>query len=333
MKAIMYHYVRPVPDTLPYFRYLHVEGFRRQLDWFAARWPFPTREAFFEAVAEGRSRPGIVLTFDDGFSDHFDHVFTELDRRGLWGLFYIPTGILDRRKLLDVHRIQLLLGRFGGTRAMALLSALLTDEMLSHAHVEEFHSKTYARQDNSAATDRFKRTLNYFVSYDHREAILDRLMEAFLDGESEANLADRFYVTPEQLRLMHDRGMEIGSHGESHYVMSKLTAADQAREISRSWERLEAALDAPVRTFCYPYGGFHTFTDETERLLRERGAVCSFNVEQRPIADDDLRNRPQALPRYDCNQFPFGRAHFGAAPPEASAEEAEDRPPRSARAG
>ena len=40
MKAIMYHYVRPAPEQLPHFRYLHVTDFARQLDWFADQYGF-----------------------------------------------------------------------------------------------------------------------------------------------------------------------------------------------------------------------------------------------------------------------------------------------------
>ncbi len=311
----MYHYVRPVPDGLPYFRYLHLENFRRQLDWLSARYPFPSRDQFFEALAEGRACPGIVLTFDDAMSDHYYYVFRELERRGLWGIFYVPTGMYETGKLLDVHRIHLILGRIGGERAMALLREVVTDDMLSHRRVRDFHEKTYARQDNSAATDRFKRILNYFISYEHREAVLDRLMEACLDGRSEMEEVARFYVRPDQLREMHAAGMEIGSHGVNHLVMSKLDIAEQTAEIDRSFGFLENVLGSEVRTFCYPYGGFHTFTEEVERLLTARGCRFSFNVEQRDIGDRDLRERPQALPRYDCNQFPYGRAHFGSEPP------------------
>ena len=67
----MYHYVRPVPTQLDYFRYLHVDDFRRQLDWFAARYSFIERDAFLRSLREGRACEGIVLTFDDGLSDHF----------------------------------------------------------------------------------------------------------------------------------------------------------------------------------------------------------------------------------------------------------------------
>ena len=34
MKAVMYHYIRPGVKDLPYFRYLALDDFRRQLDYF-----------------------------------------------------------------------------------------------------------------------------------------------------------------------------------------------------------------------------------------------------------------------------------------------------------
>ena len=92
----MYHYVRPERADLPYFRYLHAQDFARQLDWLEANMGFVSRDDFERTLATGEPIPGAVLTFDDGFSDHFDHVLPELTRRGLWGVFYVPTGVYDR---------------------------------------------------------------------------------------------------------------------------------------------------------------------------------------------------------------------------------------------
>ena len=325
MKAVMYHYVRPVPDGLPYFRYLHLDHFRRQLDWFAEDHAFPSRETFIRSIETKRACSGVVLTFDDALADHFEHVFPELQRRGLWGIFYVPTGMYETGKLLDVHRIHLVLGRLGGARAMELLHGLVSDDMLSHAHVEDFHRQTYTRQDNSAATDLFKRTLNYFIAYEHRERVLDELMQRFFreEGELEAGMVSRYYASPSELRAMHQAGMEIGSHGVSHFSMAKLDPAEQSIEIARSFDFLGNLLGERPRTFCHPYGGFHNFTEETERLLSEAGCLFSFNVEQRDVADADLRDRPHALPRFDCNQFPHGKAHMGAIPSEKLAAVAE----------
>jgi peptidoglycan/xylan/chitin deacetylase (PgdA/CDA1 family) len=318
MKAIMYHYVRTAHDSLPYFRYLDEGNFRCQLDWFAERYPFVARDEFFQCLEEGRNCEGIVLTFDDAFSDHYEFVYPELKRRGLWGIFFVPTAMYSQAKLLDVHRIHLILGRYGGVRAMDLLNRHVTDDMLSHGHVEEFHTKTYTRQDNDSATMLFKRTLNYYISYDYRQQVLDVLMAEYLTDEHEGDLVSRYYMRPSQLKEMRHDGMEIGSHGMNHLVMSKLDMAAQESEIVESFKFLGDAVGAKVRTFCYPYGGFHTFTEETEGLLTRCGSLCAFNVEPRDVGLGDIVDRPQALPRYDCNQFPFGQSHCGEIPPEES---------------
>lgn len=317
MKAIMYHYVRPAPEGLPYFRYLHVGDFLRQLDWLAAHHRFVARDELEEACRTGRAPDGVVLTFDDGLSDHYDHVFPILKERGLTGYFYISTFPYESGALLDVHRIHLVLGRLGGPAALQLLKEHLDDAMLSDAHVGEFREATYKNQDNDRATTAFKRTLNYLISYDHRRAVLDRIFAEAIGAERE--LAARFYLDAGQIREMDAAGMVIGSHGVHHYVFSKLSVADQEREIARSFGHLAGVIGKPVRTFCYPYGGRHAFTDETVACLDRAGASFSFDVNPRDATDADLLCSRQTLPRYDCNMFPHGAASFGPRRPQQAA--------------
>ncbi len=312
MKFIMYHYVRPPCPELPYFRYLELAEFRRQLDYFGQEYGFVSLDDFRSVIdGDSPSVPGVVLTFDDGVTDHYEHVLPELERRGLWGIFYVPTGMYRRRKLLDVHRIHCLLGRYGGPQMIQVLRDMLTDEMLSHSHVDEFRNLTYARQSNDESTTEFKRLLNYYISYEYREQTLDELMRRFF---CEDELVDQYYVSPAGLGEMQDRGMIIGGHSVSHPVFSKLEDDDQRREIFDCFDFLEQAtggLNLP--TFCYPYGGFHSFTATTENLLTEYGCRFSLNVEARDAATSDFRARPQALPRYDCNAFPHGQSRLQCA--------------------
>jgi peptidoglycan/xylan/chitin deacetylase (PgdA/CDA1 family) len=311
MKAIMYHYVRPEPDQLPYFRYLHIQDFARQLDWLEARHGFVNRDAFELALATGEVPAGVLLTFDDGLADHHQHVLPELSKRGLFGFFYVCTSPLERSKLLDVHRIHLLLGRLGGQRALKRLTGCLREGMLSDAHRLEFHEATYANQDNDLATNTFKRILNYLISYEVRESILDALFAEEFGDEGIA--ARSFYLDAEQIRDMDRAGMVIGSHGVGHYVFSKLSLRRQREEITRSFAVLSRILGKPVHTFCYPYGGRHTFTADTVALLKDAGARFAFDVHARDITPADLAGMPHALPRYDCNMFPNGQASTGAA--------------------
>jgi hypothetical protein len=79
---------------------------------------------------------------------------------------------------------------------------------------------------------------------------------------------------------------------------------------------LERVLGLTVMTFCYPFVGKHALTADTVSLLEDAGALCSFDVNPRDITAVDLREGRQALPRYDCNMFPYGRASLGPARPE-----------------
>jgi peptidoglycan/xylan/chitin deacetylase (PgdA/CDA1 family) len=300
----MYHYVRPDDPSLPHFRHMTVDAFEQQLDYFSDRHRLLSRDEF-ERCIETRTpiEDGIVLTFDDGMKDHFEYVLPALTRRGTFGVFYVAAYPYSTGRILDVHRAHLLLGRHGGKAVWQVLLKHITDDMLSDAYVEEFRKKTYRNQTNDDYTREVKRTLNYYIDYRFRPQILDALMAEFFPEE--ADVAARFYISENQMRQMREAGMILGSHTVTHPCMSKLAPEEQKKEIEDSFSHLERVLgNTRPKTFCYPYGGFHSFTDETEHLLQDAGCAFSFNVEPRDITATDLERRPQALPRYDCNMFP-----------------------------
>jgi len=310
MKAVMYHYVRPGDDISPQYYYLDLDDFRAQLDYFESEYGFVDRESFVRACTSGGGLPdGVVLTFDDGLVDHHEWVLPELKRRNLWGIFYVPTGPLMHGTVLDVHRIHALLGVYGGQRVLGELEPRVTEEMVPDERIDEFHEETYTRQDNAESTTLVKRILNYYVSYEYREALIDELVAAL--PAAEVSVAD-LYMDENQLRALQEAGMVVGSHSISHRVFSKLSPDDQRTEISDSFAYLSDVLGGlSVNTFCYPYGGFHTFTDETRRILADVGCQFSFNVESRDIKLEDVRDALQALPRYDCNEFKHGGVSGG----------------------
>ena len=103
MKAVMYHYVREPDRDMPQFAFLHREDFASQLAFFEKEYGFADRDAFFAWVEDPGSEPrppGVVLTFDDGFSDHYTSVAPILSDFGAWGIFYVPTSVYDGVEIL-----------------------------------------------------------------------------------------------------------------------------------------------------------------------------------------------------------------------------------------
>ncbi|WP_019631723.1 polysaccharide deacetylase family protein [Actinomadura atramentaria] len=61
-------------------------------------------------------------------------------------------------------------------------------------------------------------------------------------------------LTPAQLRVAHDHGMEVASHGRRHVSSTGLADADLADELTASRAALADVVGAPVTGFAYPYG-------------------------------------------------------------------------------
>lgn len=310
MKAIMYHYVRPYNPRLPILKHLHIDDFCKQLDYFQENYGFVDKEKFlsyFNGTNYDQSveDKGVILTFDDGLSCHYDFVYPELKRRGLWGIFYIPTGVYKTKKLLDVHRTHILLASCNDKQVFEVLNKKICNEILIDANRVEFKSETYKTQIDGDYTKMVKRILNYYIDYQYREQILDELIDEF-DLRALCQV-DNFYMNDEQMKQMKDDGMVIGSHSVTHPVMSKLTNCKQRDEIQHSFACLNNYIDIKSKTFCYPYGGKHSYTKETIDILNQENCIFSFDVNSRDIAIDDILMGYQTLSRYDCNEFPYGQ--------------------------
>lgn len=305
----MYHYVNRGEERPP-FGYYHLDrgDFAAQLDHFREAYDVVDRAAFL-ATMRGERAPRddeVVLTFDDGLADHYDHVLPELEARDMWGIFYVPAGPYLHGGALDVHRIHALLGAAGGEAVAAALDDLVDESMLDEEHVDRFEGSVYDRQDNEDATERAKTVLNYYVADDARGRVIDELDERLMGGDG---YHDDIYMSRDELRALREAGMTVGSHAVTHRVMSTLSADEQRAEIETSFDFLEDVLgELPVRTYCHPYGGEHSYTDETLETLEAVGCEFSFDVNDRDLAAADVDTHRHRLPRYDCNDFPHGEA-------------------------
>jgi len=303
MKAIMYHYVRENNEKQPYFKSLHIEDFINQLDYLENEFGIACYEDILK-VKNGELVDKVLLTFDDGVIDHYKFVFPELKRRGKVGLFYVPTLPYVESKMLDVHKTHLILGSINARKVLETLETLITSNMLDHG--DEFESKTYVHQSNDQCTLRVKRILNYFLSYDYRTKVIDELFSELLGDQSD--FCSSFYMSTDQIKELVDSNMIVGSHSITHPVLSRLNEADQRKEILESFRFIEKICGTQeVKTFCYPYGGGHSFNVTTLNILDEIKNDFSFSVDPKNISQLDLSHNKQNLPRYDCNFFKHGQ--------------------------
>jgi peptidoglycan/xylan/chitin deacetylase (PgdA/CDA1 family) len=300
---VFYHYVRDVERTpYPGIKALSVAAFRAQLDWLQARFDVIDGPTFEAAVVAGRGfdRPTALLTFDDGFVDHYAHVFPILRERGLGGIFFVSGATLDPTpRLLNVHRTHFLLSALGADRFTATVSAALTAAGVA---ITPAGGREGVYRYDEAPDVRIKRILNYEAPYPVVDRVLSSLVDEYL-GDAEA-FARSLYLSPAQIAEMAGGGMTFGFHTETHPVLSRLDRDGQRTELRRGVGLVRELTGQRTVSLCYPYGFPHTYNADTLDLAAECGYSFAFNTVRR---DARVGEDPRfELPRFDTRDVPRG---------------------------
>lgn len=308
LTIVMYHYVRPLENSrYPGIKGLSVAGFRNQLAHIIERYYPVTVEEVVHSVRTGDRLPprAILLTFDDGYADHYEHVFPLLHDGGVPGAFFPPVDPIRNATLLDVNRIHFLLA------ACADRYALVRDiDAKVRLWKGRFHLKepseywaTWGRRSrfDDAETIYIKRMLQVALPPELRSELAAQLFKAHVT-EDERSFARELYMDVPQLATMQRSGMYVGSHGRSHTWLDSLRREEQAEELDSSLAFLRE-IGSPVDDFwlmCYPYGAWnHTLIEE----LRARNCTLGLTAACR-IADLDV-DQPLLLPRLDTHDLPI----------------------------
>lgn len=301
-----YHYVRDLKRSrFPEIKALDVGEFRHQIRYFTRFYQFVTAADVAAAVSGARPLPprALLLTFDDGYADHYQFVFPVLDQMQVSACFYPPVEAVRDGRLLDVNKIHFILAAAPIERVSAemfsLLARLRSDHPVIPADGQIRREFGVPGRLDSLEVNLVKRFLQKGLPLALRNRVVDELFRRFVSADESA-FARELYLTEDQIRCMLRHGMHFGSHGHSHQWLNTLSPVEQASEIDQSFAWL-ASLGA-TRDFwsmCYPYGGYN---HDTVALMESRRCAFALTVDQ-GLAQLSPASR-YVLRRLDTNAFP-----------------------------
>lgn len=298
--VVMYHYVRDTEKTeYPAINALPVADFERQLDVLQQEREILTYPQFEQLFAEGRSpgRPTALLTFDDGFIEHYDTVTPILARRGLSGVFFLVGATLtDRPLLLNVHKIHFLLARLGAAAFEAELRAQVSNLADSLNRGEWRGTYRYDRQADQA----IKRFLNYDLPFDIADGVLEDMFTRHIG--SSWDFARSLYLSHAMIGEMTRAGMTMGAQTELHRVLSRLSREQQEEELNPGVETIRRVSGQTSVPFCYPYGHPHAYNADTVEVLEAAGYAVGFNTVRTPVVFGSPKRFE--LGRFDTKDLP-----------------------------
>lgn len=90
-------------------------------------------------------------------------------------------------------------------------------------------------------------------------------------------------MTASEIRALHDEGFHFGSHTMTHVRLTTVAPEVALRELRESREALQALLNEPVRTICYPWAQHDA---KVHQFARQAGYECGVGIRRRLNRDD-----------------------------------------------
>ena len=294
---IMYHYVRDLKNSkFPNIKGLDIKEFVQQINYLKKRYNIISIEDFYHGNYNINSN-NCILTFDDGYIDHYEYVFDVLLKNNIKGAFYAPVNVIENNLVLDVNKIHTILACADENKILTRLKFHYNKLFLE----EKIESKISSINTNygydSNNTVIIKKLLQSVLDYKTRQIICNALLEDFVQI-SESELFKSLYMTKNHIIEMIDNGMHFGSHGKEHFRFTSLNSEQQELEIKASINFLKSVYKNDfLLTMCYPYGDYNNNTLDLVKKYNFKLGLTTIQKKYE-LSDDILQ-----IPRYDTNFY------------------------------
>lgn len=304
---VMYHYVRDLEQS----RYPNIKGlttgkFIRQLDFLEKNFTIVRMEECIECIkGEGKGFPknAALLTFDDGYKEHFTDVFPILDERGLQGSFFPPVQSTMSNRVLDVNKIHFILA--SSDKPKKLLEVLRSEIKNVQSryglddpevYFEKIESQEHPYDPPEVVI--FKRVLQRELPPGARQYIVSVLFDKFVDVRENV-FSNELYMNESQLKTMMRHGMFVGGHGYSHKWLNAIDEDEQIEELQKTEDFLDfLGVDEDQKVMCYPYGGHN---ESLLKQMKKNGFAAGLaTIPEKAVLCKDYRYR---LGRFDTNEI------------------------------
>jgi peptidoglycan/xylan/chitin deacetylase (PgdA/CDA1 family) len=258
--VLMYHRVnaRDCP-----FAGAPLDEFVSQMRWLKRHCDPIAPERYLEATRNpSRTRPPVVVTFDDGYRDYHDAAYPVLDELRIPAVVFLATSFIDTQRMI-------------WTDAVAWAFRQSTRDSIALPWPPGERLPLRDAQQRATAERAAKRHLKD-VPDAERQAKQQELFAA-LGVDPEDGAAGRQMLTWDEVRAVREL-TDFGGHTHTHPILSQLTNDDADREIGLCRDLIESHTGRAPRTFAYPNGRAQDFTEQTQASLARHGFELGFST-------------------------------------------------------
>jgi len=231
---LTYHRVLPTPDVL---RPAEPDAakFAEQLQLLVRTFNILRLDRAVSLLAADQLPPrALSVTFDDGYRDNFDVALPILRRFEVPATFFVASGFMAGGAM------------FNDTIIEAIRTAKRQSFALPWAEQQTVQIGSIA--EKLQAIDSLLPVVKKIPLVERARVVQE------LAQRMDADPPSQLMMSAEQVKSLHEQGMEVGAHTLHHPILSSLPDTEAQHEIAASKQQLEALLGVPVTGFAYPNG-------------------------------------------------------------------------------
>ncbi len=265
--VLTYHGVLPDnPDNKYAYEnrnFVTIEEFEKQIQFLLKHYR-PLRVENF-TNSNNNLKKGFYITFDDGFQNNYLYALPVLKKYGLQACFFLTTRLIGTREFLRTEQITRLIHRTEKTKLILHLDK--KRQFFLRNSLEKEYASKFIR-------DYVKRKSISYV----RE-VLKEIESQVDDVPAVMHQNDELrylYMNWDEIREVFSEGHVIGSHTDTHQILSNLTMDESLKELRISKYKIEKEIGEPCVTFSYPNGDKSDFRPTHKSQLKWLGYRCAF---------------------------------------------------------
>lgn len=285
----MYHYVREIKDWKG-IHPLSPDQFSQQIDLINKNFEIVSPADLSRSSTKDRC----VLTFDDSTSDQYEFAFDILKKKGIPAYFSVMSGPLITGIIPLFHLVHTVLSFKSDEEIWECISAKFdTENIENESGIYTYESNRFRRYN--------KYMLNFKINEKDARVFLESLFQQIFPDS--AVFIREFYLTKQNLKIMHDSGMTIGVHCHNHLPYNGDAQVFLEKEILPCKNYLENELNIKAKWYTPSFGGgeqHEEMKEELTPLLLNCGFKGGFTTNKGII------NNSESFwyNRIDCAQLP-----------------------------